>query len=95
MSDMTREKHQQEISKSRVRVRITYLMGGSYAFASIGLNRLADVLQQHGTGAWRLFRPCLDKCDDHRLLVRLSWPGQACPPTIDKAKVNGTRFGVG
>ena len=37
MSDMIREKHQQEISKSRVRVRITYLMGGSYAFASIGL----------------------------------------------------------
>lgn len=37
MGEMIREKHQQEISKSRVRVRITYLMGGSYAFASIGL----------------------------------------------------------
>ena len=37
MDDITKGKHAQEISKSRVRVWVTYIMTVAYAVAAIGL----------------------------------------------------------
>ena len=37
MDDVTRQKHKQEITKSRVRVLVTYAMTLAYAIAAVGL----------------------------------------------------------
>lgn len=37
MDEIDRQKHEQEIRKSKVRVRVTYIMTVAYALAALGL----------------------------------------------------------
>ena len=37
MDEMTKQRHEQDINKSKVRVRVTYGMSASYILASLGL----------------------------------------------------------
>ena len=72
MDEMARQKHDQEIRKSKVRVWVTYIMTAAYALAALGL--IAWLMQQgqDGTGDRSFFGRGLHERLHHRVLVRIA-----------------------